>query len=143
VFAGSSSFIGKSSESMRAPPNSPQIPPLRRHFAALEKQIAAERMKVVGGNDSVVLTISEYERPLLKHEVADKGLLSAITSLEAARLEAQRKQLYLDRVVEPNLPNYPIYPRRLVSILEVIFSALLIHSIAWLMRASVREHVGR
>lgn len=131
------------SEVLKASPDSPMIPVLRRRIAALNGQIAAERNKVVGSDNGAVRTISEYERLMLEREFADKNLASAVVSLQTARLEAQRKQIYLDRVVEPNLPDYPLYPRRLISILEVILSALLIYGIGWLISASVREHVGR
>ncbi len=127
----------------RSAPSSPQIAPLRDRISALETQIAAERTKVVGGNGSIALEISEYERLLLERELSDKDLVSAMTSLEEARLEAQRKQLYLERVVEPNMPDYPLYPERLISILEIFVSALLIYGIGWLVSASIREHVGR
>lgn len=130
-------------EVLKASPDSPMITVLRRRIAALNSQVAAERNKVVGSNNGVVRTISEYERLVLEREFADKNLASAVTSLETARLEAQRKQIYLDRIVQPNLPDYPLFPRRLVSILEVLLTTLLIYGIGWLVSASVREHVGR
>ncbi len=131
------------SELTRTLPSSPQIPPLRQHIAALQHQVAAERGKVVGGNGSVVMAISTYERLLLALQFADKGLASAISARDQARLDAERKQIYLDRVVEPDLPDYPEYPRRFIDIIEVLATSLLIYGIGWLVTASVREHVGR
>lgn len=131
------------SEVLKASPGSPLIPTLRRRIAALNSQVAAERNKVVGADRGAVRTLSEYERLMLEREFADKSLASAVTSLQTARLEAQRKQVYLDRIVEPNLPDYPLFPRRLISILEVMLTTLLIYGIGWLVSASVREHVGR
>jgi capsular polysaccharide transport system permease protein len=131
------------SEVLKASPGSPLIPALRRRIAALNSQVAAERNKVVGPDRGAVRTLSKYERLMLEREFADKSLASAVTSLQTARIEAQRKQVYLDRIVEPNLPDYPLFPRRLISILEVMLSTLLIYGIGWLVSASVREHVGR
>ncbi|HEY0107529.1 MAG TPA: hypothetical protein VGB91_15720 [Rhizomicrobium sp.] len=131
------------SETMSTSPGSPQIEPLRQHIAALQREVDSESRKVVGGSGSVASKIGEYERLLLEREFADKSLLAATTALESARVEAQRKQLYLDRVVEPNLPDYALYPERLISILEVVLSCLLVYGIGWLVSASVREHVGR
>jgi capsular polysaccharide transport system permease protein len=130
-------------EVMKSSPNSPMVESLRAHISALNGQIAAEKARVVGSNNGAVKTLSEYERLLLEREFADKNLQSAEASLETARLEAQRKQIYLDRIVEPNQPDYPLYPQRLISILEVIISMLLIYGIGWLVSASVKEHVGR
>ncbi|MDR3528744.1 MAG: hypothetical protein P4L57_15850 [Rhizomicrobium sp.] len=130
-------------ETLKASPDSPMIPALRRRIAALSGQVATESNKVVGSNNGAVRTLSEYERLMLEREFAEKNLASAAVSLETARLEAQRKQIYLDRIVEPNLPDYPLYPQRLLSFLEVLLTTLLIYGIGWLVSASVREHVGR
>jgi capsular polysaccharide transport system permease protein len=130
-------------ELIKASPASPEIAPLRTHLAALDSQIAQERQKVVGDNGSIALEIGEYERLALQREFADKALASAIASLETARVEAEHKQLYIERVVEPNFSDYPLYPERLVSILEVIISATMVYGLGWLISASIREHVGQ
>jgi capsular polysaccharide transport system permease protein len=64
-----------------------------------------------------------------------------MTLLETARNEAQRQQLYLDRVVQPNLPDYPIEPRRIRYVLVVLVLGLLIWAITSLLTAAVREHL--
>jgi capsular polysaccharide transport system permease protein len=130
-------------ETEKAAPDSPMISSLRRRITALRGQVGTEQGKIVGHNYGAVLTISEYERLMLMRELAGKNLASAVVSLETARVEAQRKQIYLERIVQPNLPDYALYPRRLISILEILVSALLIYGIGWLVSASVREHVGR
>ena len=73
---------------------------------------------------------------------SEKALASAFTSLEAARIEAQRQQLYLETIAQPNLADYPLYPKRIVSFGMVLASCLLVYGIAWLLVASAREHVA-
>ena len=51
----------------------------------------------------------------LQRQFADKQLSSATGSLEAARLQAERQQLYLETIVRPNTPDYPAYPKALTS----------------------------
>jgi capsular polysaccharide transport system permease protein len=80
---------------------------------------------------------------LLEREFATKALASATASLETARLEAERQQLYLEAVVAPNESDYPLYPERLRAIFLIVTSALLLYGIGWLVSASVREHTGR
>ena len=63
-----------------------------------------------------------------------------VTSLEAARIEAQRQQLYLEAVAQPNLADYPLYPKRIVSFITVFATCLLAYGLAWLLVANVREH---
>ena len=59
---------------------------------------------------------------------------------EAARLEAQRQQLYLETIAQPNLADYPLYPKRVISFLMVFATCFLVYGLAWLLVANVREH---
>jgi len=123
-------------------PNSPQIPVVQSRIASLDKLIAEERTKLSGETNSVVAALTEYERLALDRELAEKALASAFTSLEAARLEAQRQQLYLETIAQPNLADYPLYPKRIVSFGMVLVSCLLAYGIAWLLVISAREHAA-
>ena len=129
-------------ELLRNSPNSPQIPVVQTRIDALEKLIAEERAKLSGERNSVVSTLTEYERLTLDRELAEKALASAFTSLEAARLEAQRQQLYIETIAEPNLADYPLYPKRAISFGMVLVSCLLAYGIAWLLVISAREHAA-
>jgi capsular polysaccharide transport system permease protein len=129
-------------ELVKNSPNSPQIPLMKTRIASLDKLIAEERAKLSGENDSVVAALTEYERLTLDRELAEKALASAFTSLEAARLEAQRQQLYLEIIAQPNVADYPLYPKRAISFVMVLASCLLAYGIAWLLVASAREHAS-
>jgi capsular polysaccharide transport system permease protein len=124
-------------------PNSPQIPLVKNRIASLDKLIAEERSKLSGASDSVVSALTEYERLNLQRELAEKALASAFTSLEAARIEAQRQQLYLETIAQPNLADYPLYPKRIVSFIMVFATCMLIYGLAWLLVVNVREHSAR
>ena len=89
-------------------PSSPQIPLAKTRIASLDKLIAEERAKLSGETDSVVPSLTEYQRLTLDRELAEKGLASAFASLEAARIEAQRQQLYLETIAQPNFADYPL-----------------------------------
>lgn len=138
----SASSKAQLSELIRTSPQSPQIPGLRNRIGALDRQIAEEQRKIVGGDSAIANSLGDYERLILSREFADKSLSSAIGSLEMARVEAQRQQLYLERVVEPNLADDALYPRRVVSIATVLLACLLIYGIGWLLVAGVREHTA-
>jgi len=127
---------------MRNSPHSPQIPLLKTRIASLDQSIDETRERITGANNSVASAQSEYERLTVELQLDEKALVSAFTSLEAARLEAQRQQLYLETIVQPNLPDYPIYPRRIVSFLVVTATCMLFYGIAWLLVAGVREHAS-
>jgi capsular polysaccharide transport system permease protein len=133
---------GQLAEIIKTSPNSPHIRLIRTRIASLEKLIADERGKMTGDGNSVATAVAEYERLDVQRLLAEKTLVSAFTSLEAARLEAQRKQLYLETIAQPNLADYPLYPKRFVSFATVVVTCLLAYGIAWLLVASVREHAS-
>jgi capsular polysaccharide transport system permease protein len=129
-------------EVLKNSPNSPQIPLIRTRLASLDKLIADERAKITGDSDSVATTLADYESLDLQKLLGEKALASAFASLETARLEAQRQQLFLEAITQPNLADYPLYPKRFASFATIVASCLLAYGIAWLLVASVREHAA-
>lgn len=121
-------------------PDNPQIPAMRNRAASLQAQIDAEIFKVTGSGNSLTNKAAGYDRLALDRTFAEKQLASALASLEIARNEAQRKQLYLERLVQPNKPDIAIEPRRLRNVLMVFVLGLLAWGIISLLVASVREH---
>jgi capsular polysaccharide transport system permease protein len=63
-----------------------------------------------------------------------------MASLESATAEAQRKQLYLERLVQPNTPDVATEPKRIKSILEVFALGMIAWGVLSLLLAGVREH---
>jgi capsular polysaccharide transport system permease protein len=121
-------------------PGSPAIPSLRARVAALNAQLDGTMRSVTGSGSSVAGKLGGYETLELSKEIAGKLLASATQSLQTARQEARAKHLYVEHVAEPNLPDYPLFPRRLFYFLITMVSALLVYGIAWLLFASIREH---
>lgn len=121
-------------------PNSPQLEPLDNRIAAFERQIEAERAKIAGSSGSLAGKLGIYEDLMLQRELADRELTQATTALLTAEQEARRQKLYLERIVNPSLPDRSSQPRRLISILVVLATSLLLYGIGWLVWAGVREH---
>lgn len=121
-------------------PNSPQLPLLDARIAAFQRQIDIERANMAGTQSSLAPKIGVYEDLVLNREFADKQLAAATAALTAAEQEARRQKLYLDRVVDPNLPDQPIEPRRWMALLTVFATCLLAYGVGWLVWAGVREH---
>lgn len=121
-------------------PNSPQISGLQRRIGALEGQITLERRRVSNASDGLAEKVAGYERLNLQREFAVKALASAMSSLEVARNEARRQQLYLERVVEPHVADFAERPRRLRGVLLTFAGSLLLFFVGWLLFAGVREH---
>ena len=128
-------------ETIRASPDSPLKTSQQTHVEALQQQLRSMQANMAGrGGDSIALKLPEYEQLLMRQEFTSKELGSALASLESARAEARRQQVYLDRVVEPNLPDKAEYPKRLISVGVVFISLFIAYSIGALLLAGVREH---
>lgn len=123
-------------------PDNPGLLEVRNRIAALERQIAEERQRYTAGNETLASQLAEYERLMLERDLADRQLASAVASLEQARVEAQRQQVFLARVVEPNLAEYPLYPRRIMNSIGLFIGLAVIYGIGKLLIAGMREHAA-
>lgn len=121
-------------------PQNPQIPVLKANIAAVEKQIQEATGGVTGAKGSLSDKATSYTRLQLDSQFADKQLASAMAALENARAEAQRKQLYLERLVQPNQPDVAIEPKRLKRIFEVFALGMIAWGVLSLLVTGVREH---
>jgi capsular polysaccharide transport system permease protein len=128
------------SELSASSPDSPKLEAVRGRIKGLEGQIAEQRSLIVGGDNSLAPKLAEYEKLTLERDLSTKSFVSALVSLENAREEGHRKQLYLERIVEPNFPDQSRYPHRFFSILYVAGIALGIYWILAVLGEVVTEH---
>lgn len=128
------------SELRRMSPANPQVATLANHVAELHRQVDSEAGRVTGGQSSLSGKSPAYERLVIERTFADQQLAAAMSGLETARREAERKQLYLERLVQPNLPDRATEPRRLRGVLTVLALGLILWGVVSLILAGVREH---
>ena len=122
-------------------PENPQISGLTAREKSLRQEIARQLRAISGGGDhSLSSQASEYQRIYLENELAEKQLAAAITSLENAKAEADRQQLYLEVISQPSKPDLAQKPARLYNIVATFIIGLIIYGIASLLSASIREH---
>jgi capsular polysaccharide transport system permease protein len=121
-------------------PQNPQIPSLENRAKTLQSEIVKETSKVVGGTRSLANKAGEFQQLALEAEFANKQLASTLSSLENARNEAQRQQVYLERVAQPSLPDVAQEPRRLRSVLAVFIMGLVAWGVLSMLIAGVKEH---
>lgn len=122
-------------------PENPQISGLTAREKSLRQEIARQLRAISGGGDhSLSSQASEYQRIYLENELAEKQLAAAITSLENAKAEADRQQLYLEVISRPSKPDLAQKPTRLYNIIATFIIGLIIYGITSLLSASIREH---
>lgn len=124
----------------RVTPNNPSLPALRNRVAAISVQVATQNSRVVGSNDGIASKLGGYENLQVEQEFATQSLNVANAALVQARAEAQRQQFYLERVVDPNMPDTPLLPHRLLSVVVVAAAALCLYFIAWMFIVGILEH---
>lgn len=122
-------------------PENPQISGLQAREKSLKREIRQQMQMISGGgNNSITTQAAAYQRLFLENELAEKQLAAAIASLESAKAEADRKQLYLEVVSQPSRPDMALKPHRLYNIIATFFIGLMLYGIISLLTASVREH---
>lgn len=120
--------------------SSPQYRAMARQVQALEGQVAGQSTKIAGPDQSVASRLSEFEQLVIQRDEIAKVYSDAAVRSQAAQAEAQRKQLYLIRVVEPNMPVKSEFPKRWQMITSVFAGLFLAYAIIWLLWAGVKEH---
>jgi capsular polysaccharide transport system permease protein len=121
-------------------PQNPQVEVIRDRVAVLEREIDQQMGKVAGNRDSLAAAAVRYQHLLVESQFADKQLASTLASLEEARSEARRKHAYVERIVQPNLPDAPLEPQRLRAILSTIAVGMIVWGVATMLIAGIREH---
>ncbi|EPR14872.1 hypothetical protein M527_27215 [Sphingobium indicum IP26] len=120
--------------------DSPQYIALKRQVQALEAQVAGQTSRIAGTETSVANRLGDYEQLVIQREEAAKLHAATAAQYAQAQAEAKRKQLYLIRIVEPNLPVKSLYPERGKIVLTVLASLFFAYAIGWLLWAGVKEH---
>jgi len=121
-------------------PSSPKIAATKARIRALELQIEEQRPLLAGGDGSLAPKVAEYEKLTLELELAVKLFSSSLLSFEDAIKDSEQQRLYLERVVEPNLPDFPLYPKRMRSILNIFAFSVCIYWILKTLGSVVLEH---
>lgn len=125
---------------VRAAPANPSIPALRSRIAAISNQIATQTVRVVGSDTGIASKLSGYEKLTVEQEFATQMLNVTGAALEQARSDAQKQQFYLERVVQPNIPDMALLPNRLKQILAVAAAAICLYFIGWMLIVGILEH---
>jgi capsular polysaccharide transport system permease protein len=123
-------------------PSSPQYQALAGHVRALQAQVDAQAGRLAGNGSAIANDISGYQALLVRRDFLAKRYEAAAAALEKAREQALQQQLYLIRVVNPNMPVKATFPERGRILGTVLVALLLVYSIGWLIVAGVREHAA-
>lgn len=123
--------------------DAPSIRFLTSQIESLNRQIDELQSRLTGrvkGLETTAAQLADYEDLKLQSMFAEKLLEIAQSSLDRARMEIDRQQLYLMHVVKPTLPEEARYPRPVVGTLIFFTLCLVIWSMITLIAASIYDH---
>ncbi|MBN8819774.1 MAG: hypothetical protein J0I80_13770 [Sphingomonas sp.] len=121
-------------------PQNPQVPVLVERVKTLEGAAYDELQKLVGNKASLAGKAAEYTKLTLESEFSEKYLATALASLQTASNDARRQQAYVQRIVQPDLPDKPAEPRRLRGIFSVLVLGVVVWGVLTLLLSAMREH---
>lgn len=121
-------------------PRNPQIPASRTRIRVLEREIARQSGNVAGAPRSLSAAATRYQQLQFDADFAGKQLAVALAALQEAENDASRKQIYVERIAEPNLPDYPLEPRKFRGILATLVLSLLAWGVLVTLTTGIREH---
>jgi capsular polysaccharide transport system permease protein len=121
-------------------PDNPQVAVARERVRSIRRQIQEETGKIAGNASSLAGTAVGYERVSIENEFAGKQMAAAMASLQDAKNEARRQQIYLERIVQPNKPDKAVEPKRIKGILATLALGLVFYAVFSMLIAGIREH---
>lgn len=126
--------------------NTPLLRQLEQVAAALRTQITARRAAIGDNVDeagtATAEILAEFEALQLQLTFAQQRYASALSSLENARMDADRQQRYLAIFSRPFTPEEAIYPLVLRNIFLIVFGSFALWAISSLLAYAVRDHLN-
>jgi capsular polysaccharide transport system permease protein len=110
----------------------------RANFERIEAELL--KFKYQQNKGSAERFMPQFQALYIQRDAAERQLASALEALVQANLEAQRKMIYLERIVQPQKPDYPVEPKRIIGILTTLGLSLMIFGILKVIFASIKEH---
>ncbi|MDO9502166.1 hypothetical protein [Falsiroseomonas sp.] len=114
------------------------------NIRSTEQQVAAVQARLTErdpGARTLSHSIGSFEAVETEAIFAQRAYEAAMGSLERARTEASRQQVYLASVVRPVAPERAIYPMRITNTLTVFAVAVLAWFVGLIALRALREHL--
>lgn len=122
----------------------PRSEQIRRRVDVIQNRILDERRKLGAGGTSpsgeeYATLFSEFERLSVDREFAEQAYTAALSTLDAALADAQRKNRYLAAFIKPTRAERSEYPRRGVLVALVALFSFMGWGIVMLIYYSIRD----
>jgi capsular polysaccharide transport system permease protein len=131
--------------------SAPQMRVLKSRMNALELHIGEMKAQITEQQENSVLTLAQkslsgkmtkFASLDLEQQIAEKRYAAAAAAVEAARMIAERKMLFLHEIVAPALPQEARYPNRWLDIGMTFLATLIGWGFIVGMVSFVRNHMA-
>ena len=114
-----------------------RIADLRAAIAEIEADATSQ---TADGARPLTALMQDFSALSAEAEFAEVAYLSALGSLETARMEADKRRLYFATIVEPGRPELASFPKPVQGTLIALALAVAAWTIGWISVLAVREH---
>jgi capsular polysaccharide transport system permease protein len=121
-------------------PDSPQVIAMQSKIAALRANSRQTRGRLTGSAQSVSQKLGNYEDLKLQQELAAKRFELARIGLKDASERAEKDRLFVVQIVQPGLPEKPVFPKPFRSLLTIFLGLMLAYALMRLIVSGIREH---
>ena len=120
----------------------PSVMMLKQSLGAVERQIDQEKAKLATPSGRTLnASVEEFERLKMEVGFTQDIYKSALLALEKGRIDATRMLEKVSVLQAPTLPEYPMEPRRIYSVIVTLLIAAMLFGILTLLESIVRDHV--
>jgi len=123
--------------------NGLQLVQQRERVEALERELREQVRRGTAGTDSALpATLRQFEALEFQVMNAQKAFDATMATLERARSDANRQQIYLSPIVRPSLPVQAAYPKYWHDLATATALGALAGLLLLLLFRTLREHLG-
>lgn len=120
---------------------SSQVKIVQSQLGRIENEINRIRSEISGVSvDSLARKNSGYSKLINENILYEKIIAAAISAYESQVSVSSKKNIYLETISNPTVPESAEEPRRLRSIFKSIFLVFIFYIFAKLVRIAIREH---
>lgn len=107
----------------------------------LEAQLTSTR-RSANSDNTLALSMTRFAVLDLERQIAERLYAGAVSTMEVARLTAERKRMYLNTFVQPSLPQEAQYPRRLLFSAAIVAGLLALWGALIGMASVIRNYMA-
>lgn len=123
--------------------NAPSVVAVTTRIASLETELERVRTEIDAGAGAQHTSeiVKEFENLQTDQAFFEKAYVAALTNLDRARVDADRRTKYLAVHVAATQAEAALYPRRAFGSFLTFFAAFVAWGVSWLLFLAVRDHI--